>query len=123
MNHLTTVSTVAVPVTDQDRAVAFYVDALGFDLHVDAELPQLNGRWIVVAPPGATTSLALIPATERTPAGTDTGIRFGTQDAASAHAALTAQSVAVADLLTWPGVPPMFTFQDPDGNTLYVVEG
>ncbi|GAB2584992.1 VOC family protein [Kribbella endophytica] len=123
MNHITAVSTVAVPVTDQDRAVAFYVGTLGFDLHFDAELPQLNGRWIVVAPPGATTSLALIPATDQLPAGADTGIRFGTDDAAAAHAALAAQSVAVDDLLAWPGVPPMFTFHDPDGNTLYLVQG
>lgn len=123
MNHLTAVSTVAVPVTDQDRALAFYVDTLGFDLHVDAPLPQLDGRWIVVAPPGAGTSLALVPATDRTPAGTDTGIRLATTDAAAAHADLIAQSVAADELLTWPGVPPMFTFQDPDANVLYVVEG
>lgn len=122
MNHITAVSTVAVPVTDQDRAVAFYVDTLGFTLLVDAELPQLNGRWIVVAPPGSTTTLALIPATDRTPTGTDTGIRLATPDAAAAHTAFTAQNVAANDLLTWPGIPPMFTFQDPDKNTLYIVE-
>ncbi|MGC4942702.1 VOC family protein [Kribbella sp. DT2] len=120
MNHITAVSTVAVPVTDQDRAVAFYVETLGFDLHLDAELPQLNGRWIVVAPPGAATSLALVPATSHNPAGNDTGIRFTTPDAGAAHAAL---GVVAGDLLTWPGVPPMFSFQDPDGNTLYLVEG
>jgi catechol 2,3-dioxygenase-like lactoylglutathione lyase family enzyme len=123
MNHVTGISTVAVPVTDQDRAVAFYVDTLGFDLHLDAPVPQLNGRWIVVAPPGATTSLALIPATDQNPAGADTGIRFTTPNAAAAHAALTAQAVTVDDLLTWPGVPPMFTFHDPDANVLYLVEG
>ncbi|GAB3820076.1 VOC family protein [Kribbella italica] len=123
MNHITAISTIAVPVTAQDRAVAFYVDTLGFDLHFDAELPQLNGRWIVVAPPGATTTLALIPTTDQTPTGADTGIRLTTPNAAAAHAALTAQSVAVDALLSWPGVPPMFTLHDPDGNTLYLVEG
>jgi catechol 2,3-dioxygenase-like lactoylglutathione lyase family enzyme len=123
MNHITAVSTVAVPVTDQDRAVAFYVDTLGFDLRMDAPLPQLGGRWIVVAPPNSTTALALVPAADEIPAGGDTGIRFGTSDAAAAHAALAEQGVAVDDLLSWPGVPPMFTFRDPDGNVLYLVEG
>ena len=120
---ITAISTVAIPVSDQDRAVDFYVGTLGFDKQLDAPLPQLGGRWIVVAPSGATTSLALIPATADTPAGTDTGIRFTTPDAASAHAALTAQGVTTSDLISWPGVPPMFTFQDPDANQLYLVEG
>ncbi|GAA1513056.1 VOC family protein [Kribbella lupini] len=123
MNHVTAISTVAVPVTDQDRALAFYVDTLGFELRLDAPLPQLGGRWIVVAPAGATTSLALVPASDQTPVGADIGIRFATGDAAAAHAALAAQEVPVDALLSWPGVPPMFTFRDPDGNVLYLVEG
>ncbi|MEV6284746.1 VOC family protein [Kribbella sp. NPDC051770] len=123
MNHFTAVSTVAVPVTDQDRALAFYVETLGFDLHMDAPVPQLNGRWIVVAPPGAATALALIPATAEVPAGTDTGIRFATSDAAAAHADLNAQGVSTSDLISWPGVPPMLNFRDPDGNVLYAFEG
>ncbi|ADB31973.1 Glyoxalase/bleomycin resistance protein/dioxygenase [Kribbella flavida DSM 17836] len=122
MNHITAIGTVAIPVTDQDRAVAFYVGTLGFELRMDAALPQLDGRWIVVAPPGSTTSIALQPASDQTPAGTDTGIRLSTPDAAAAHTALASQGVGVADLLSWPGVPPMFSFQDPDHNRLYLVE-
>lgn len=67
MNHITDIRTIAIPVTDQDRAVEFYVGTLGFEKHLDAPLPQLGGRWIVVAPPGATTSLALVPASDITP--------------------------------------------------------
>jgi catechol 2,3-dioxygenase-like lactoylglutathione lyase family enzyme len=121
-HHLTDIRTVAVPVTDQDRALEFYTKTLGFELRMDAPLPQLGGRWIVVAPPGAATAIALAPASNDTPAGTDTGIRFATADAAAAHAALTTQGVDTSNLLTWPGIPPMFTFQDQDANTLYVVQ-
>ena len=53
----------------------------------------------------------------------DTGIRLTTDDAAADHAALAAKDVDVdAEILRYPGVPPMFSLRDPDGNTLYVVE-
>ncbi|WP_405057890.1 VOC family protein [Kribbella sp. NBC_01505] len=118
MNHFTSVHTVGIPVTDQDRALEFYTRTLGFTLVMDAPLPQLGGRWIVVAAPGG-ASLALTPATE---AGTDTGIRLGTADAAAVHEYLNNEHVSTSGLLSWPGVPPMFTFQDVDGNTLYVAQ-
>ncbi|HTS14776.1 MAG TPA: hypothetical protein VMH24_03855, partial [Candidatus Sulfotelmatobacter sp.] len=56
--------------------------------------------------------------------GVDTGIRLGTRDAGADHPALRERSVDVdAELFrVGPGVPPMFSFRDPDGNTLYVVE-
>ena len=43
-------------------------------------------------------------------------------DAAAEHEALQSRGVPVSDLLRWEGVPPMFTFDDPDGNRFYVVE-
>ncbi|GAA1609799.1 VOC family protein [Kribbella sancticallisti] len=122
MNHITDIRTIAIPVTDQDRALDFYVGKLGFEKHMDAPLPQLGGRWIVVAPPGTSTTLALTPASDATPAGTDTGIRLVTPDAAAAHTALTTAGVTTDDLLAWPGIPPMFTFRDPDNNQLYLIE-
>jgi catechol 2,3-dioxygenase-like lactoylglutathione lyase family enzyme len=118
---ITDVRTVGVPVTDQDRALAFYGDVLGFETRVDS--PFGGGRWIEVAPPGATTTVALAPALEGTPTGVDTGVRFTTANAAAAHEALTAAEVDVdPEVLRFPGVPPMFSFRDPDGNTLYLVE-
>ena len=122
MNHITDIRTIAIPVTDQDRAVEFYVERLGFEKRMDAPLQQLGGRWIVVAPPGAAATIALVPASDPNPAGTDTGIRLATTDAAAAHADLTSRGVDADDLLTWPGVPPMFTFRDPDGNQLFLVQ-
>jgi catechol 2,3-dioxygenase-like lactoylglutathione lyase family enzyme len=117
------VRTVAVPVTDQDRALECYAGKLGFEKRLD--LPFGGGqRWIEVAPPGASTTIALAPAPEGTPTGVDTGIRFTTEDADADHAALVARGVdADPEVLRLDGgVPPMFSFRDPDGNTLYVVE-
>ena len=122
MTKITGVRTVAVPVADQDRALAFYGEALGFETRMDAPI-EPDFRWIEVAPPGAPTSIALVPASEATPAGTDTGIRLSTGDAAGDHAALLAQRVDVdADIMVTDYAPPMFTFRDPDGNQLVVVE-
>jgi lactoylglutathione lyase len=118
---ITDVLTVAVPVSDQDQAVAFYVDALGFETRRDMSLPQF-GRWIEVAPPGATVTIGLVPARAGAPSGVQTGIRLKTPDAAAIHRSLQARGAHVSELLTWPGVPAMFTVEDQDGNGLTIVE-
>ena len=119
--RISDVRTVGVPVSDQERALAFYGGVLGFETRMDSPFP--GGRWLEVAAPGATTSIALTAAREGTTTGVDTGVRFSTADATADHAALAAAGVDVdAEVLRFPGVPPMFSFRDPDGNTLYVVE-
>lgn len=118
---ITGVHVVAVNVADQDSAIAFYVDMLGFELRFDADLGG-GFRWIEVAPPGADTLIALTAATPELPAGSDTGIRLMTLDAELLHAAMTADGVDVDELLRWPGIPPMFSFRDLDANTLYIMQ-
>jgi catechol 2,3-dioxygenase-like lactoylglutathione lyase family enzyme len=120
--RIESVFTVGVPVTDQDRALDFYVGTLGLRTVMDAPLENLGGRWIVLAPPQPSTTLALVPASEATPAGVPTGIRFATSDAAGLRTALATQGVEVGELLEWPGIPPMFTVRDPDGNGFSVTE-
>ena len=118
--NITDVGTVGIPVADQDRALAFYRDTLGFEVRMDASFGE-GLRWIEVAPSGATTSIAITTTLEGHPVGVDTGIRLSTGDARSDHAALSAAGVDVdAEVLPYP--VPMFTFRDPDGNTLYIVE-
>jgi catechol 2,3-dioxygenase-like lactoylglutathione lyase family enzyme len=119
---ITGVRTVGVPVTDQDRALAFYVDTLGFEKRLDAPVEQLGGRWIEVAPHGAEITIALVPAHEGVPAGVETGIRLTSEDAAAVHAELERRGADIGELLSWPGVPPMFAVRDPDGNGLEIVE-
>jgi catechol 2,3-dioxygenase-like lactoylglutathione lyase family enzyme len=119
--QITDVRTVAVPVADQDAALAFYTGRLGFAVRLDGSFGA--GRWLEVAPEGATTSLALVVPPGGGAVGVDSGIRLSTQDATADHAALRAAGVDVdPEVLRFPGVPPMFSFRDPDGNTLYVVQ-
>jgi lactoylglutathione lyase len=118
---ITSVRTIGVPVTDQDRALDFYVNSLGFEKRADVPMPQLGGRWIEVAPRGCATSVALVPAAVDAPAGVETGIRFTVPDVPAAHADLTARGVDVDDVLHWEGVPPMFAFRDQDGNRFEIV--
>ena len=120
--RITDVMNIGVPVTDQDRALAFYTEKLGFETRRDVPLPQLGGRWIEVAPTGATITLSLVPARDGIPAGIETGIRLAAEDAAAVHAALQERGVDVGELLRWPGVPAMFAFHDEDGNGLEIVE-
>jgi lactoylglutathione lyase len=118
---ITGIHTVGVPVTDQDKALAFYTGPLGLTTRMD--VPMGNGaRWIEVAAAGAPTSVALIPAKESVPAGVETGIRFSTGSAAEFHTRLVAAGADADDVLHWPGVPAMFAFRDQDGNGLEIVE-
>jgi lactoylglutathione lyase len=117
---ITEVRTVGIHVSDQERALDFYGRVLGFETRVDA--PFGESRWIEVAPPGAVTTVALMPAHDGAATGVDTGVRFTTADAEADHATLIAAGVDADDVLRFPGVPPMFSFRDPEGNTLYLVE-
>jgi catechol 2,3-dioxygenase-like lactoylglutathione lyase family enzyme len=112
---ITHIGTVLLPVADQDRALAFYVGTLGFEKRLDA--PIGDGRWIEVAPPGAATSIALVP-------GGGAEVSFATADAEADHAALRERGVdADPELIRMgDGIPPMFTFRDPDGNRFRVVQ-
>jgi catechol 2,3-dioxygenase-like lactoylglutathione lyase family enzyme len=119
--RITQVGTVIVPVRDQERALEFYVGTLGFEKRLDAPFGE-GGRWIEVAPPGAATTIALVPAPEDDPGGVV--VSLATQDATADHAALRARGVdADAELIRMGDmVPPMFTFRDPDGNRFRMVE-
>lgn len=122
MSTIGDVMTIGVPVSDQDRALDFYVERLGFEKRRDVPVPQFGGRWIEVAPTGATVTIALVPARESAPAGVQTGIRLTAGDAAAVHGGLKARGVEVGELLRWPGVPAMFELRDQDGNRLEIVE-
>jgi catechol 2,3-dioxygenase-like lactoylglutathione lyase family enzyme len=118
---ITQIASVAVPTADQDRALGFYTGVLG--LRKTRDVPFGNGqRWIEVAPSEGTTTIALPPLGDAR-VGVDTGIRLTTRDADSDHESLMARGVDVdPEVLRFPGVPPMFSLRDPDGNTLYVVQ-
>jgi catechol 2,3-dioxygenase-like lactoylglutathione lyase family enzyme len=122
--HIQQVGVVMVPVTDQDKALEFYVGKLGLEQRVDMPFGDGN-RWIEVAPQGADTRISLVlPRGDQDPTGIDTRIGLATKDIEADHADLKAAGVDVDDEISRMGdpVPPMFFCRDQDGNTLLVVE-
>jgi catechol 2,3-dioxygenase-like lactoylglutathione lyase family enzyme len=120
MSAITRIGTVIVPVEDQDKALEFYVDQLGFEKRIDGSFGD-GDRWIEVAPPGAATTIALVPR-EGAPAGIE--VSFATENADADHAELRGRGVDADEEVMRMGdyVPPMFTFRDPDGNRFRMVE-
>ncbi len=118
------ISTVCVPVSDQDSVIEFYVETLGFQKRTDT--PFGNGyRWVEVAPADAVTTIALAPPPPGTPTGgMSTGIALQTDDIDATHAEFVERGVDVDEQVSRMGdpVPPMFWFRDPEQNTLMVVQ-
>jgi catechol 2,3-dioxygenase-like lactoylglutathione lyase family enzyme len=122
--NLSQVGRVCVTVGDTDRAIAFYVDTLGFEKVVDVPMGDA-GRWVEVAVAGTPTTIALAPPPPGKEAGgSETGICLDTTDVDADHASLKAAGADVdAEVSRYGGaVPPMFWVRDPDGNSLIVVE-
>jgi catechol 2,3-dioxygenase-like lactoylglutathione lyase family enzyme len=121
MSAIARVGTVIVPVSDQDRALEFYVDKLGFEKRLDAPFAP-GRRWVEVAPAGAATTIALVLALEGGEA--EIEVSLATEDADADHAVVHDTGVeADAEVKRMgEGVPPMFTFRDPDGNSFRMVE-
>jgi catechol 2,3-dioxygenase-like lactoylglutathione lyase family enzyme len=122
----TTVSNIGVAmftVADQDAALAFYTQKLGYEVRSDMRFGE-NGemRWLEVAPPGSRARLALNPPMNGQPGGGSIGVE--TSDVQTEHARLKAiEDVDVdADIMQAPGVPTMFSVRDPDGNSIWIVE-
>jgi len=122
----TTVTNIGVAmfaVADQDAAIAFYTEKLGFELRADTSFgEQGEMRWVEVAPPGSTARLALNPPMGGAPGGGSIGVE--TTDVRAEHRRLSA--IGGIDLdpepMTAPGAPLLFMMRDPDGNNIAVVE-
>jgi catechol 2,3-dioxygenase-like lactoylglutathione lyase family enzyme len=118
------VGTVVIPVSDQERALEFYVDTLGFEKRADVPFGE-GYRWVEVGPADTETTIAIVPPPPGKPTGNvETGIGLQTGDIDALHAELKERGVDVDDEVGRMGdpVPPLFWFRDPDGNTLMVVE-
>jgi catechol 2,3-dioxygenase-like lactoylglutathione lyase family enzyme len=118
------IATVVIPVAEQDKAIEFYVEKLGFEKRVD--VPFGDGyRWVEVATGGdSETTIALAPPGPGGSTGNrETGIGLHSEDIDGYHARLKADGVDVDPEVSRMGdpVPPLFWFRDPEGNTLMVV--
>lgn len=115
-------------VDDYDAAIAFYVDALGFELREDT--PRGEGkRWVVVAPPGAETGILLARAdgdAQRARIGDQTGGRVGfflqTDDFRRDHTAMTAAGVRFLETPRVEAYGTVAVFADPYGNKWDLLE-
>lgn len=110
-------------VANQDAAISFYTEKLGFELRSDTRFgPNDEYRWVEVAPPGSHARLALNEPMGGTPGGGGIGIE--TPDVLAEHGRLSA--VGGIDLdpepMQTPGAPLLFMLRDPDGNSIAVVQ-
>jgi lactoylglutathione lyase len=121
----TTVTSLGVAmftVADQDAALAFYTEKLGWEVRGDVRFGERGeDRWLEVAPPGSVARLALNPPMGGTPGGS--GICVEAPDARAEHARLAAVGgIDMDDVIEPPGAPRLFMLRDPDGNTVVVAE-
>jgi len=119
------IATVGVYVRDQDAALDFYQNKLGFEVRADRAAGPY--RWIEVAPPGATTTIVLgTPAYEtgsEEKIGGFTDIQFWTDDIEATHAALVRNGVKFTkqlEFMHWGNWHSQFV--DPDGNEFFLIQ-
>src|SRR5215213_11917038 len=126
MHSSTTVSNIGVAmftVADQDAALAFYTEKLGWEVRGDDRFGENNEmRWLEVAPPGSTARLALNPPMRDQPGGGSIGVE--TPDMRAEYERLSgADGVTVTTPpMDMGGAPPMFSIADPDGNNIWIVQ-
>ena len=122
------IANITLVVSDYDEAIAFYVDALGFELLEDTQLSDMK-RWVRVAPPGAETALLLAKADgpeQAAAIGNQTGGRVGfflhTDDFARDHAAMLSKGVKFQEEPRHEPYGTVAVFEDPFGNLWDLIE-
>jgi catechol 2,3-dioxygenase-like lactoylglutathione lyase family enzyme len=106
---------VMVPVTDVDRAKAFYVDGCGFVADHDQRVDETL-RFVQLTPPGSACSIAIGQGITDDAPGTCNGLQAVVADVAAARDELAGRGVEVSDLDAQPW-GTFVRFDDPDGNT------
>jgi predicted enzyme related to lactoylglutathione lyase len=105
---------VQVPVSDVDRAKAFYVDQVGFNADHDHQVSD-ELRFVQLTPPGSACSIALTTAAHQMAPGSVEGLQIVVDDADAARAELTGRGVEASEVQEFPWGRFVF-FSDPDGN-------
>jgi catechol 2,3-dioxygenase-like lactoylglutathione lyase family enzyme len=111
----------SLPVTDQDKALAFYVDLLGFELvRHDPMGPDLS--WVQIRLPGTETSITLVTWFETMPAGSTKGIVLETDDLDADLDTFRCRGLSIEGEIQQAPWGRFVTFDDPDGNGI-VLQG
>lgn len=124
MPNLKQIGRIIIPVADQDDAIKFYTETLGFT--VTADMPFGDGdRWVEVTPPGGGAALALAPPQGEYKPGRMTGVSLQSSDPRADYEELKKNGVDVdGEILGGDGtVPLLFFFRDNNGNQLLIAEG
>ena len=111
-----TLELIVVPVSDVDRAKAFYVDRMGFTLDVDSS-PGPEFRVVQMTPPGSACSITIGKGINRMEPGTLHGLHLCVDDIEAAHAELTSRGVDVSEPFHYAGIRgPRLQGPDPEGR-------
>ncbi|MDQ1494023.1 MAG: hypothetical protein QOG69_506 [Actinomycetota bacterium] len=105
---------VMVPVTDVDRAKAFYVEQIGFNADVDQRVNDTL-RFVQLTPHGSACSIVIGEGTTTMAPGSQQGLQVVVPDIEAAHAELSGKGVEVGEIQDFPWGSFVF-FSDPDGN-------
>jgi catechol 2,3-dioxygenase-like lactoylglutathione lyase family enzyme len=105
---------VAVPVSDVDRAKAFYTDKAGFVADHDHQVGD-DVRFVQLTPPGSACSIAIGTGLTSMAPGSLEGLQVVVDDIEAARAELIGRGVDVSDVQTYPW-GAFVHFRDPDGN-------
>ncbi|PXY31047.1 glyoxalase superfamily protein [Prauserella muralis] len=106
---------VAVPVSDVDKAKAFYTEQVGFVADHDHQVDD-NLRFVQLTPPGSACSIAIGTGLTERPPGSVEGLQLVVSDIEAARAELAGRGVDVGDVQDFPWGRFLF-FSDPDGNS------
>ncbi|MBV9311192.1 MAG: VOC family protein [Solirubrobacterales bacterium] len=105
---------VQVPVSDIDRAKAFYVEKVGFNADHDHQVTD-ELRFVQLTPPGSACSIALTSGAHQMKPGSVEGLQMVVDDAEASRKQLAERGVKVSDVQKFPWGSFVF-FNDPDGN-------
>ena len=105
---------IQVPVSDIDRAKAFYADKVGFTADHDHQVTE-GLRFVQLTPPGSACSIALTSGAHSMAPGSVEGLQMVVDDAARARKELAERGVDVSEVQEFPWGSFVF-FKDPDGN-------
>ena len=105
---------IAVPVSDVDRAKAFYTEKCGWGADHDHKVSD-EIRFVQITPPGSACSIAFGKGVSESEPGSLQGLQVVVDDIEAAHAELSGRGVEVGDVQDFPWGRFVF-FQDPDGN-------
>jgi predicted enzyme related to lactoylglutathione lyase len=105
---------IGVPVSDPDRAKAFYVEQAGFNADHDHTVSE-DVRFIQLTPPGSACSIAIGKGVTDVEPGSVQGLQLVVEDIEAAQAELSGRGVDVGEVQDFPWGRFLF-FKDPDGN-------